>query len=407
MNIVKSCTLLLFLTLVTFLQTRADVLSDFTESRAINAPKTSVLIVDLENGRELMSHNADLPLIPASIMKCVTTATLLNKVGHDFRYETPVYVTGKVKDGVLDGDILIVASGDPSVNSRKEPASPDIVEEIAGRLKEMGVHTVRGSIIVDERDFPGPAINPTWASGDLPHSYGTGSHGFNFEDNASGKRSVAEPSNVFKTRLRAALERSGISLLGEQTDGGRHRKIGEHRSATVDEIMRSCMMRSDNQFAEAILRTVGLKYVGDGATATGADTEIDYWRRHKVHMDGVKIVDGSGLSRSNRVTARFMADVLGQMAGNPYYASFFPLAGQEGTLKRFLAGTPLEGYIAMKTGSMNSIQCYAGYKLDADYAPTHIIVVMMNEMANRGAARAELQKLLLSTFTPEAEYEEE
>jgi len=403
MNIVKNSTLLLFLTLVSFLSVRADALSDFTGSHAINAPKTSVLVIDLENGRELISHNADLPLIPASIMKCVTTATLLNKVGNTFRYETPVYVTGKVKDGVLDGDILVVASGDPSVNTRNEPESPDIVNEIVNRLSEMKVRTVRGGITVDERDFLGPAINPTWASGDLPHSYGTGSHGFNFEDNASGKKSVAEPSNVFKTRLRTALERAGISILEEETGGGKHHKIGEHRSATVDEIMRSCMMRSDNQFAEAMLRTVGLKYGDDGSTATGASEETDYWRHQKAHMDGVNIVDGSGLSRSNRVTARFMADVLGHMAGNPYYASFFPLAGQEGTLKRFLSGTALEGYIAMKTGSMSGIQCYAGYKLDADYAPTHIVVVMMNEMVNRSSARAELQKLLLDTFATEVE----
>ena len=74
------------------------------------------------------------------------------------------------------------------------------------------------------------------------------------------------------------------------------------------------------------------------------------------------------------------------------------MAGQEGTLKRFLAGTPLEGMIAMKTGSMNGIQCYAGYKLDEDYAPTHIVVVMMNDMTNRSVARSELEKLLLHVF---------
>lgn len=96
-----------------------------------------------------------------------------------------------------------------------------------------------------------------------------------------------------------------------------------------------------------------------------------------------------------------MADVLRHMSGNPYYASFFPLAGQEGTLKKFLAGTPLDGEIAMKTGSMNGIQCYAGYKLDSEYAPTHIVVVMMNRLSNRASARAALQKLLLAAFEEE------
>ncbi len=115
-------------------------------------------------------------------------------------------------------------------------------------------------------------------------------------------------------------------------------------------------------------------------------------------MQGVNIVDGSGLSRQNRVTARFMAYVLAERSENPYYASFFPLAGQEGTLRSFLAETPLEGYVALKTGSMKGIQCYAGYKLDDNYAPTHIIVVMMNEMTNRTAAREGLKKALLTVF---------
>ena len=115
-------------------------------------------------------------------------------------------------------------------------------------------------------------------------------------------------------------------------------------------------------------------------------------------MAGVNIVDGSGLSRQNRVTANFMAHVLADRAKNPYYASFFPLAGQEGTLKNFLAATPLEGYVAMKTGSMNGIQCYAGYKLDDDYVPTHVIVVIMNELRDRTRAREAVKTALLKIF---------
>ena len=96
-----------------------------------------------------------------------------------------------------------------------------------------------------------------------------------------------------------------------------------------------------------------------------------------------------------------MTDVLCKMSSNPYYASFFPLAGQEGTLKKFLVGTPLEGYIAMKTGSMKGIQCYAGYKLDENYTPTHSVVVIMNEMGDRAQARKAVEQMLLKTFEPE------
>lgn len=163
------------------------------------------------------------------------------------------------------------------------------------------------------------------------------------------------------------------------------------------------MMRSDNQYAEALLRTYAVESGERGATDVAASREMEYWRKNKAPMKGVRIVDGSGLSRHNRVTAEFMADVLVKNAGNPYYASFFPLAGQEGTLRNFLAGTPLEGYVAMKTGSMKGIQCYAGYKLDDDYAPTHVIVIMLNEMTDRRAARQAVAGMLMSVFHPESE----
>ena len=117
-------------------------------------------------------------------------------------------------------------------------------------------------------------------------------------------------------------------------------------------------------------------------------------------MEGVSIVDGSGLSRANRLTAEFLAGVLTEMADNVEYASFFPLAGQEGTLKKFLAGTPLATYIALKTGSMNGIQCYAGYKVDEDFAPTHAVVVIGNSFpGSRAAFRQAVETMLLEIFT--------
>ena len=124
-------------------------------------------------------------------------------------------------------------------------------------------------------------------------------------------------------------------------------------------------------------------------------------------LDDVVIIDGSGLSRSNRVTADFMGEVLSNMSGNPNYASFFPLAGQEGTLRRFLEDTPLDSYIAMKTGSMKGIQCYAGYKLDENYVPTHVVVIIMNDITgSRDKAKKAAEKMLLDIFDAHTEPED-
>ena len=79
----------------------------------------------------------------------------------------------------------------------------------------------------------------------------------------------------------------------------------------------------------------------------------------------------------------------------------FPLAGQEGTLRSFLKGTPLDSYIALKTGSMSGIQCYAGYKLDYNFAPTHVVVVMVNNLSDRPALRKDVERMLLDIFKNE------
>ncbi len=243
---------ILILLLLT-LPARADITGEFSRSRGLNGDKSSLLIIDLANGSTLAELNADKPLIPASIMKCVTTATLLDRMSEDARFHTRVYTTGPVRDGVLEGNVVVVGSGDPSLNSRHVDGNSDICAEIAEALAREGVSTIGGRIVVDEEVWSGPAIPPSWMSGDLPHAYGTGSHGLNFEDNASGSRSVSNPAAVFDTRLRSALSRRGITVAGESVREGERQLLVDHQSVPLDEIMRSCMMRSDNQYAEALL----------------------------------------------------------------------------------------------------------------------------------------------------------
>lgn len=173
----------------------------------------------------------------------------------------------------------------------------------------------------------------------------------------------------------------------------------DHQSPPIDDIMRSCMKRSDNLYAEALLRTLALLCGKPGDTGEGAAIEMDFWKKKGADMESVLLIDGSGLSRFNRMTAKFITDVLVKMSYNADYVSFFPLAGQEGTMRSFLKDTPLDGYIAMKTGSMGGVQCFAGYMLDEDYAPTHVVVILINDFpGTRSAVRDKAAKMLLDTF---------
>lgn len=380
----------------------AGPVDSFVASRAVSSGATAVFVQDLATGDIIASHNPDLPLLPASIMKTVTIASLLSEKGPAERFHTRVYADGDIKDGTLHGSLVVVGGGDPTLGADCLPSSADIAEEIVAALRHRGISRVTDGIRVDTSLYVGPACSPTWAQGDLSESYGTGCHALNFRRNAAGSRAVKNPENVFVNYLSRALASTGITVGGLNSVGSRAGEdallLVDHLSDTYEEVMRSCMMRSDNLFAESLLRTFALARGAEGSTMAGADEVRKYWTDAGLPMRGVSIVDGSGLSRSNRVTAKFMAGVLRYMKDNVEYASFMPLAGQEGTLSDFLKDTPLEAYVAMKTGSMKGIQCYAGYKLDEDFAPTHSIVIIMNDIGTRSQARSAAESLLLRLF---------
>lgn len=158
------------------------------------------------------------------------------------------------------------------------------------------------------------------------------------------------------------------------------------------------MVRSDNLFAEGILRAIA-----PGDTRKNAiSREKELWSNRGIDSNMSQIFDGSGLARGNRLQPIFIADVLQWMAESPLqatYVSFFPKAGLDGTMRTFLDKSPLKGKIALKTGSMNAVQCYAGYKLGDDDTPTHIIVILVNGFfCKRGELKRSIENLLLETF---------
>lgn len=374
---------------------------DFVASRNTNPSSVSVYVYDLKKKRMTEGYNESVPLIPASITKALTVATTLLSTGIDYQYHTRVYYDGKVEGNVLNGNLIVYGSGDPSLGSRKEPKSANFADEIVGALKRKRITSIKGQLLFDQSCFPLPAYPDSWTDGNKRRDYGAGCYGFNYGNNAEGERAVMNPALTFDGELRRALSRNGIAIEDNVMTQGRRTKLTEHVSPPIDDIMRSCIRRSDNMFAEAFLRTYARVNHRKGTPAEGAGMEMDYWRRQGVDMTHVNVVDGSGLSRSNRLTAKFLGQVLQKMASNVNYVSYFPLAGQEGTLRSFLKGTPLDSYIALKTGSMSGIQCYAGYKLDYNFAPTHVVVVMVNNLSDRSALRKDVERMLLDIFKNE------
>lgn len=379
--------------------TPEQALATLLKSPSIDPAAISVVVVDLGDGSILASHNPDKGMIPASIMKSATTAALISKDDSNRPLITNVFTDGNIANGVLDGNLIIQASGDPSINADDSRAqSADFVAEIVSALKKKGINEIAGKVIIDESVFSGPATPPSWQSGDLQYAYGTGCHGFNFEQNASAKAAVKNPSEVFRKKLNAAFAKNEIKLAGNSIPEGKRQLLMEHKSAPLNDIMRSCMVRSDNLYAEAFLRMLAIANGKEGSTEKGAETALDYWTKAGLPMEGVVIIDGSGLSRSNKLTGRFMTMMLNKMKGNKNYLDLFARVGTEGTVKNFLKDTKLEGQMALKTGSMKGVQCYAGYKLDENGNPSNSVVIIVNNLKDRDRFRKDLANFFLQIF---------
>src|SRR5262249_28615570 len=123
------------------------------------APETrqarwGLLVVDPQRGDTLYSRDAGKLFVPASNMKLVTSAVALAELGADFRFSTTLIGRGPLRDGVLDGDLLVVGRGDPSVSDNIAGDAMLPLRAIADTLWRHGLRRIRGSLLAEGNAFP-------------------------------------------------------------------------------------------------------------------------------------------------------------------------------------------------------------------------------------------------------------
>jgi D-alanyl-D-alanine carboxypeptidase/D-alanyl-D-alanine-endopeptidase (penicillin-binding protein 4) len=188
---------------------------------------------------------------------------------------------------------------------------------------------------------------------------------------------VGNPTWWFAQRLRAALVAAGIEVSGGAFDVDEIRPrpeltpatlVHRHMSPPLSALVRPMLKDSVNLYGEALMR---LNAAMDGvptndAALDGLRLRLTAWG---VPQDGVQLVDGSGLSRRNVVSAEVLALVLERMhdpsARSPFVAAL-PIAGSDGSLARRMKGTAAEGRLRAKTGTMSNVRTLAGYTTTAD-----------------------------------------
>lgn len=401
-------------------------------------------------GKPVVASGASRLLVPASTTKCITAAACVLGLPEDFRFETRVYATGRIHAGKVEGDIVIVGAGDPTLESGHFPDNCGFVSDFYAALQRHGASGVTGSLVLDSSGFPAMGYGAGWMVEDIGCDYGAGLYAINYRDNkmsvvvdATGSARPSAPVEVIDMlgvgkrdvssypmpeigalMLYGSRPASGVSVSAvvsnpapwqtlaaeietvcrfdnEPADGDTREMelLMAHHSPRRDEILRSLMRRSDNLYAEGMLRAL----LPDSCSMRTASRAVAVERRllasAGIDASGQKILDGSGLSRNALVTPEFMGRMLDVMSRYDAYHVLFPTAGREGTVKRLLKGTRLEGRLALKSGSMGGVLCYAGYKLGGDGRPTHVVVIMVNNfLCKPSEIRKAVEHYLLKIF---------
>jgi len=372
--------------------------------RSANA-NIGIMVRDLRSGRDIVSENPAKFLTPASILKCVTAASVILDGKENYTFPTTCGMNGIIsRDGTLYGDITVAGSGDPTLECHNLPGSERVIDSIANAIAARGVTKIAGCLQVDSLSYPlrEPGALPKWEVEDMLWSYGAGLFILNYNNNTEGvDRALVEPVETFIDALEERLLRDSIKVEWNENTffaDDSSSLFFTHVSPPAKEILREMMFMSNNLYAEGILRTLAPGQFRRDAL----NRENDVLEANGMNTQEFVAFDGSGLTRNSKLTPQFMTELLAMMATGDkadLYASLFPKAGMEGTVKKLLKGTRLEGKLALKSGSMNGVQCFAGYKLDDNGRPSHTVVIMVNDFTcKRVVLMKAISNFLLQQF---------
>lgn len=360
---------------------------------------------------------------PASVTKIATAATTLAKLGASFKFQTTLWTTGPVKDGVLKGDLILKGGGDAGFVSES-------MWFLVNEFTRTGIKKIDGNIIVDDTDFdsvrtdssrdpervdraydaPVGAMSFNWNSINIfvrPTSVGqmadvildpietyykvdnraktVNKSGTSIEVSRDGGKisvrgtigvsanefvvykNIDDPIDWSGRNLVFFLSQRGISVTGKVKSGSRPegaKQVAKADSKPVSQHVADMMKFSNNYVAEMLTKNLAAQ---SGKAPAKLEDGMKIIRAHlaSIGLDekNFTLQNPSGLSRANKIRPLDLAEILVKSQENfPTFAEFltaFPIAGQDGTLKSRMKTNP--GWVRAKTGLLTGVVALAGY----------------------------------------------
>jgi D-alanyl-D-alanine carboxypeptidase/D-alanyl-D-alanine-endopeptidase (penicillin-binding protein 4) len=319
--------------------------------------------LDLATGTVLFQQNGDRSLAPASNEKLPLTYAALLRLGTTFRIETDVLGQGEQDGTQWTGSLVLKGNGDPTLSGAD-------LRALAAQVKSLGIRSVTGGVTGDESAYDARRIVAGWK----PSYFIDESPPLSalVVDRARVGGVVSRtPALAAAIAFRDALRRAGIAVDGPVRTGPADEwseLLASVSSPTLGAMVRFMDRESDNFTAEMLLKQLGLTELDRGTSAAGASVVMQALAEAGVPMTGVRIVDGSGLSRLDRLTANALGSLLKVAWADPVVGptllSALPVAGVNGTLQHRLSKPPARGRVLAKTGTTDDASSLSGYVSD-------------------------------------------
>jgi D-alanyl-D-alanine carboxypeptidase/D-alanyl-D-alanine-endopeptidase (penicillin-binding protein 4) len=327
-------------------------------SRGIAPTRTAAIVLDVRTGAPLYAFNSTASLLPASVEKLAVSYTALRVLGPRFRFRTELVGVGARSGRVWHGSLGLVGYGDPTL-------TPADVNRIARRFADTGIKRVAGRVFGDDTYFDSRRDALGWK----PTYVGIESRPLSALSVAGLPYVGMNGSAAAAARaLTEALEARGIAVTG-RAGAGRAPSDAVPITFDLSQKLANVVPRmnadSDNFVAEMVLKELGTTIAGRGSTTAGTRVVRSTLRQAGIPLAGVRMADGSGLSRFDRVTVRALVDILRAGAIDPGFGKIFvsslAVAGRSGTLHARLGTRPTYGRIRAKTGTTNRASALAGF----------------------------------------------
>jgi D-alanyl-D-alanine carboxypeptidase/D-alanyl-D-alanine-endopeptidase (penicillin-binding protein 4) len=326
----------------------------------VSAARSAAFALDLSTGAAVFSRNSSLSLVPASNEKLAVTYAALDLLGADYRIETDVLGQGELVGTTWRGSLVLEGHGDPTLSSTD-------LGWLARQVRGAGIQRVEGSVLGDESFFDSRRTGAGWKSSfyineSAPLSALTVDRTW-FHTHHSGTPAAAAAA-LFKD----ALHKQGILVSGRATRGVARveaEPLAHVLSPPLGQIVQFMDRESDNFTAELLLKQLGAADGTVGTSAGGAAIVRSTLAEAGSPLGGVRIVDGSGLSPLDRLTARAIVGMLRAAREDPEikpaFVAALAVAGRSGTMKDRLRRAPARGVVLAKTGTTSVASALSGY----------------------------------------------